>query len=85
MSEAPIRSIGINVSEFEHDNVPMQTDMFVSEEKRMKLEQLDKAVDNLKQQFGNFAVQRGIVLTDTALSNFSPYDEHTIHPVSYIK
>lgn len=82
---SPIRSIGINVSNFEHDNVPTQIDFFVSEEKRVKLEKIDEAVDNIRRRFGNFVLQRGIVLTDTELSHFNPYEEHTIHPISYLK
>lgn len=81
----PIRSIGITVSDFEHDSTPTQTDMFVSEEKRQKYEILDKTVDWLKERYGNYSIQRGVVLADTALSHFNPHDDHTIHPVSFIK
>jgi hypothetical protein len=41
----PIRSIGISVSDFAHDNVPTQTDLFSDEHQRIRMEQLDGAVD----------------------------------------
>lgn len=79
----PIRSIGISVSEFAHDNVPTQTDLFSDEHQRMRLEQLDGTVDVLKRRFGNYCIQRASLLEEPSLTAFNPKDENTIHPVGY--
>lgn len=81
----PVRSLGISCTDFAHENRPVQMDLFDSYEKRQKIEELDKTVDWLKTRFGNFCIQRGLLLKDRELSGFNPYDDHTIHPVSYFK
>lgn len=79
----PIRSIGISVSEFEHDTVPTQTDFFSDEQQRIRMEHLDSTVDVLKRRFGNYCVQRASLLREPSLTGFNPKDENTIHPVGY--
>ena len=49
-----------------------------------KLEALDRAVDGLKHRFGIFSVQRATLLKDKTLTQFNPYEDHTIHPVGYL-
>ena len=80
----PIRSIGVAVSDFNVDEV-VQYDLSGTVEKREKLERLEKAVDNIRQRFGNYAVQRASLLKDEKLSRFNPHDDHNIHPVGYFK
>ena len=48
------------------------------------LENLENAVDRLKDRYGNFCIQKGTALIDTGLSHFNPFEEHTIHPVSLL-
>ena len=79
----PIRSIGISVSDFEHDTIESQTNLYVDEYQRIRLEQLDGAVDGLKRRFGNYCVQRAALLKEPDLTGFNPKDENTIHPVGY--
>jgi DNA polymerase-4 len=79
----PIRSIGISVSDFAHDNIPTQTDLFCDERQRIRMEQLDSAVDVLKRRFGNYCVQRASLLKEPSLTRFNPKDENTIHPIGY--
>ncbi len=81
----PIRSIGISCTDFEHEQIPVQLDLFGRAEKRAKAERLDRTVDWLKSRFGNYCVQRGLMLTDRGLSGFNPYNDNTIHPVGYFK
>lgn len=80
----PIRSIGVAVSDFNADE-GVQYDLSGTVEKREKLERLEKAVDNIRQRFGNYAVQRASLLKDEKLSRFNPHDDHNIHPVGYFK
>ena len=79
----PIRSIGISVSDFAHDNVPTQTDLFCDEYQRIRMEHLDSTIDVLKRRFGNFCVQRASLLEEPSLTGFNPKDENTIHPIGY--
>ena len=79
----PIRSIGISVSDFEHDTIESQTSLYVNEHQRIRLEHLDGTVDDLKRRFGNYCVQRAALLKEPALTGFNPKDENTIHPVGY--
>lgn len=79
----PIRSIGISVSDFAHDDVPTQTDFFSDEHQRIRLEHLDSTVDVLKQRFGNYCIQRASLLKEPSLTGFNPKDENTIHPLGY--
>ncbi len=79
-----IRSIGISVSDFDFEE-GIQFDLSGSVEKREKLENLEKAVDNIRQRFGNYAVQRASLLKDENLSRFNPYDDHTIHPIGFFQ
>lgn len=80
----PIRSIGVAVSDFNVDEC-VQYDLSGTVEKREKLEKLDRAVDNIRKRFGNYAVQRASLLKDKKLSRFNPHDDHNIHPVGYFK
>ncbi|MEI6579123.1 MAG: DNA polymerase IV [Eubacteriales bacterium] len=81
----PVRSIGISCTDFEHENNFVQLDFFDDYEKRVKMEMLDGTVDSLKSRFGNFCIQRGLMLSDRKLSGFNPYNDNTIHPISYFK
>ena len=60
--ERPIRSIGVSVTDFEHDSICTQLDFYTDEGKREKLEALDRAVDGLKQRFGNFLGTKGDII-----------------------
>lgn len=50
-----------------------------------KQEELESAVDALRNRFGHFSVQRGLLLTDLQLSSLNPKDDHVIHPESFFK
>lgn len=79
----PIRSIGLSVTDFDYDMVP-QFDLNKTVERREKLERLERAVDKLKDRYGNYCVQKGTALCDKGLSHFNPFEEHTIHPISMV-
>lgn len=79
----PIRSVGISVSDFGEDL--LQFDLNGTVEKHEKLERLERAVDDIRRRYGNFAVQRASMLADEGLSRFNPHDDHTIHPIGYFK
>lgn len=79
--QTPIRSLGISTTNLE-DRHFEQLSFFGGADKS---DQLDATVEALRDRFGRFSVQRGIMLSDTALSNVNPKDDHVIHPTSYFK
>ncbi len=82
--QKPLRSIGISVTDFVHDNIPHQMSILRSEERLLQNERLDKTIDTLKKRFGNYVLRPAVLLCDNELSGFNPKDDHTIHPVSYL-
>lgn len=80
----PIRSLGLRACDLSVQEV-RQTSLFQAEAKSQKLERLERAVDSVRGRFGHFAIRRGIMLTDTNLSNLDPVKDHTIHPVGFLK
>lgn len=78
-----IRSLGVCVSDFELDSTSQQPSLFTNEADIMRLEQLDHALDVIKDRFGNFSVKPARLMIDGVLSDFNPKEEHTVHPVGY--
>ena len=78
----PLRSITVGISGLDTDDAPCQLDMTESAE-RDKRERLDRAVDGLRERFGDACIRRAILLEDHDLTGFSPYDDHTVHPVGF--
>lgn len=78
----PLRSITVGVSGLDTDDAPCQLDMTESAG-RDKRERLDKAVDGLRERFGDTCIRRAILLEDPDLTGFSPYEDHTVHPVGF--
>lgn len=83
-SKSPLRSIGVSVTDFAHNTIPRQMDIFTDENKIIAEESLDLTLDKLKKRFGNYIIRPASLLTDRGLSAFNPKDEHTIHPVGYL-
>ncbi len=81
--EKPVRSVGMSVTDFDFDTPP-QFDLSGSVEKREKLEKLESTIDRLKERYGNYCIQSASVLTKTDLSHFNPFNDHTIHPISFM-
>lgn len=82
--EKPLRSIGVSVTDFIHDDQPHQISFLVDEKRLIQNERLDKTLDMLKKRFGNYAVRPAVLLNDKELSDFNPKEDHTIHPVGYL-
>ena len=47
-------------------------------------EDLEHTVDDIRRRFGHFSIQRGIALTDRALSHLDPKADHIIHPIGFL-
>lgn len=83
--DKPLRSVGISVTDFIHDDTPLQMNLFEDKQRQIQNEKLDKTLDSLKKRFGNYAVRPAFLLKDRQLSEFNPKDDHTICPVGYLR
>ena len=83
--QKPIRSIGVRGSSLVPSYTAEQTSLFVDPLKREKMHLMDQAVDSIRNRFGSFSIQRGILLKDKLLSNVDAKEDHTIHPKGYFQ
>ena len=79
----PIRSVGVRGADLVNDNYWEQMDLFSSVEQREKQMKLDDAVDTIRQRFGFYSVQRGLMYRDKILSSVNAKEDHTTHPIGY--
>ena len=79
----PIRSLGVRGTDLVLENIPVQLDLFMNEEKRERQEKLDRAVDDIRRRFGYFSIQRAFMYRDRLLMNLDARGDHTVHPVGY--
>ncbi len=54
-------------------------------EQREKLIKMDVTVDYIRQRFGFYSVQRGLMYQDKLLSSLNAREEHTVHPHGYFE
>lgn len=80
--EHPIRSLGVRGCDLISDDMPYQLDLFISEQKREKLEKMDQVVDEIRARFGYQSIQRAFVYQDKMLAQLNAR-EHTVHPQGY--
>lgn len=78
----PIRSLGVRASGLVTGDAPVQLNLFCDQEKREKLEKMDRAVDEIRRRFGYFSIQRAAMYQDKVLSRLDA-GTHTVHPHSY--
>lgn len=81
--EHPIRSIGIRGCDLVTDDYSEQLSLFSDYAYRQKLMKMDEAVDYIRQRFGYYSVQRGLMYQDRLLANLNAREEHIVHPHSY--
>lgn len=81
--EKPIRSIGVRGAGLQTADSCLQMSLFEEDIRRDRDEQLDAAVDRLRQRYGYRSVQRAWMLSDPLLGMINPKEGHTVHPVGY--
>ena len=82
--ENPVRSLGVracSLTRMEYRQLSFLEDV----QRDQKQESLERSIDLIRRQFGHYAVQRGIMLTDAKLSRLDPVAEHTIYPEAFLK
>ena len=81
----PIRSIGVRAISLMNKKYPMQCDIFKSELVRDKYMKIDRVIDDIRNRFGVYSIQRGMMLCDKNLSELNAKDDHVIYPHSYME
>lgn len=80
-----IRSIGIAAADLCTTDKSVQFDIFGNAQKEEKEIIIEETVDKLKFRFGSGCVKRASLLKEVSLTDFSPYDEHTVHPEGWFR
>ena len=78
----PIRSLSVRACDLKPMDF-VQLSLLPDVAKLQKQEELEAAMDNLRNRFGHFSVQKGIMLCNTELSNLDPKNDHIIHSMSF--
>jgi len=79
--EFPVRSLGINVSNF--DTAFQQITFFdQDEEKKFKL---DRTIDYIREKHGHDSIFKAQVMLSDKLVSLNVETDHTIHPLSFFK
>ena len=76
----PVRSLGVCGSDLVPVSAPQQLDLFGTEEKRMRRERLERAVDGVHHRFGQSSLLRASAMMDPSLSADEPRREHLVTP-----
>lgn len=80
----PLRSISLQAIDLVTADTYIQLSLFEKDDTTKK-ENLEHTIDTLRRRFGHAAICRASTMLDNALTNFSPKEDHVIHPVSYFR
>ena len=78
-----IRTLGVRVSGVIMQDQCGQISLF-DNERRLRREQLESSIDNIRSRFGHYSVQRAVLIKSNGL-NANPVEENVIHPVSFFR
>ena len=81
----PLRSLGVSVNTLSPARLLMQLSFLPEDAARQKRQMLEQTVDQIRDRYGHFAIQRAIMLYDRALGRINPEEEHVVHPEPYFK
>ena len=81
--EHPIRSLGVRGADLVTDDIPIQLNLFVSQQQREKREKMDRCVDEIRRRFGYYSIQRAFMYQDRNLAHLNAKETHTVHPQGY--
>lgn len=81
----PLRSLGVTAGNLTKADTALQMSFLPEDRARIKQVLLEHAIDDLRERFGHFAVQRAIMIHDHDLGEINPEEEHTVHPEPYFK
>lgn len=73
--DQPIRSLGVRGTNLVPANGYTQISMFAEENRQSKQEIVERTIDRLRDAYGHFIIQRGLLLSD-AIGDLNPKDDH---------
>ncbi len=76
----PIRSLGVTAVDLVPEEQNIQLNLLSSNEKREKMENLEKTIDAIRDNFGYDKIQKGILLVDTKLTSRNIMSTNIIFP-----
>lgn len=80
----PVRSLGVRACKLSYLEY-RQLSFLKDAAKDQRQEDLERSIDKIRQRYGHYSIQRGIMLMDKKLSHLDPISEHTIYPEAYLK
>ena len=81
----PLRSITVGAADLCPESTPAQISFFTDEHRRIKRENLDKTIDDIRRRFGHYSIMRAVTGLDNTLGKIDPRGEHVSYPVGYFK
>ncbi len=83
--EKPLRAVGVSVSGLRPSCLRRQLSLFEDEAAYEKARMTDLVMDEIREKYGYYAVQRACTAVDRELTAFNVKDEHTVHPIGYFQ
>lgn len=80
----PVRSLGVRACRLSYMEY-RQLSFLENAAKEQRQEELERSIDKIRQRYGHYSIQRGIMLMDKKLSRLDPIAEHTIYPEAFLK
>ncbi|MDO4275953.1 MAG: DNA polymerase IV [Eubacteriales bacterium] len=80
----PVRSLGVRACKLFYMKY-RQLSFLEDAARDQRQEDLERNIDQIRQRFGHYSIQRGIMLMDKKLSRLDPIAEHTIYPEAFLK
>ena len=81
--QRPLRSVGIRGCDLVPIGNAVQLSLFEDEAKRDQRIRLEYAIDFIRERWGYFSLQRGLMLEDRKLTALDAKRDNTIHPIGY--
>ncbi|MBQ3222727.1 MAG: DNA polymerase IV [Clostridia bacterium] len=81
--QKPIRSLGVCCSRLVSDKAPKQMCLFDDDSARRKKQEMERTVDNLRDRFGHFCLQRGCMLEDRSILEINPKEDCRFHAFAF--
>lgn len=82
--EHPVRSLSVRASSLSPAEEFQQLTLFPEEQRRQKLESLERAMDKVRTKYGYESIRRGIMLTDPAL-DLDAKGTNIVHPIGFLQ
>ena len=83
--DLPLRAIGVSVSHLCAAGSARQLSLFTDEEAYEKDRLTDLAMDEVRQKYGYYSIQRACTAVDRPLTEFNVKEDHTVHPTGYFR